>query len=95
MIKDGIWHPKRCNCIIWAYLMNHLHGGEGSIHKINTKNWENGFHVVWQSPEGLYYSYEPINKTPVGWLEGWSQALFVGKVTTHTKEEMEERKLIL
>ncbi len=94
MLAGDIWYPKKCNCIIWAYVMRFLTGG-GLILKLSTKKWKDGFHCAWQSPGGIIYSYEPKDDKEVSWWTGLTEILFEGKVVIHTKEEIEERQLRL
>ncbi len=81
MIKDDLWQPERCNCLIWALVMRWLAGGELGFRP--TKGWSGKFHIVWYAPDGRVMSYVPWDSSRVGIVRSMVDGWFKGHVKTH------------
>ena len=81
MIENNLWKPEKSNCLFWAYTMRFLFGGRVIWQKSDL--WPGRFHVLWEHPNGVTYSYKPLDGAQVGWKRSLKELFFKGYVKIH------------
>lgn len=77
-MENDLWRPTYCNCLFWACWACLVDLGD--IRFQSSVRWEHGFHCYVETPEGAKVSYDPVNKTPISFWQGFKAVFFKGEV---------------
>ncbi len=54
-----LWRPKRCNCLVWALVMQYLWGGYVCLRQSIYPFWK---HAVWSLDGRHWYEYASVDQ---------------------------------